>query len=382
MNTTKQRRFTEDEIKEIINDYKNGMNPKDLGIKYERNSATIIGKLVKLGIYVNSNHHFTKEDIDFLKIYYPIGDWDNIFSKFKKLSKQQIVKKMSSLNIKMESFYWTDKDIQLLKDNYITCGSVSDLIEILNNKFTYKAITTKAKKMGLRTREFWSDMEVKILKTDYPIKTLDEMEILLPKRNRKTIIAKAAELNIRNFVKFSKEQEEFIKNNWLLMSDQDMAKSINKTKSGIIGKRLLLGLLRVKEESSYNDLSEYVRRNNLEWKKESIKNCNYKCILTGERFQAIHHIHGLNLILNETLEELNIVIKDSMNEYSDTELRYILDLFRINQNKYPLGICLRGDIHMLFHNIYGYGNNTEEQWNEFINNYKQGKYDLTNLKTA
>lgn len=112
----------------------------------------------------------------------------------------------------------------------------------------------------------------------------------------------------------------------------------------------------------------------MDWKKESMKNCNYKCIITGNRFDDIHHIHGLNLILNETINDLNILIKETMNEYSDEELKSILTLFRLKQNKYPLGICLAKNVHSLFHNTYGYGNNTESQWVEFVKDYKNKKF--------
>lgn len=64
-----------------------------------------------------------------------------------------------------------------------------------------------------------------------------------------------------------------------------------------------------------------------------------------------------------------------MDDYTDRELRDILDLFRIKQSEYPLGVCLTKEIHMLFHNKYGYGNNTEIQWNEFVTDFKNGKYN-------
>lgn len=104
-------------------------------------------------------------------------------------------------------------------------------------------------------------------------------------------------------------------------------------------------------------------------------NCEYKCFLTGNRFDDIHHIHGLNLILNETLMELNIKFKQSMDDYTEKELKDILELFRENQSKYPLGVCLFKNVHTLFHNKYGYGNNTQEQWNEFVLDFKQGRYN-------
>ena len=37
---------------------------------------------------------------------------------------------------------------------------------------------------------------------------------------------------------------------------------------------------------------------------------------------------------------------------------------------HPLGVCLRRDIHIEFHRIYGNGHNTKEQFDEFVKNYK------------
>lgn len=365
------KKFSEDELKNIILDYNSGMKPFELANKYNRNSGTIISKLQLMGVYDNSNYRYTDDDVEFLKQYYTIGDWNAIHKKFPDVSDASIYTKMSKLGISMDSYFWNDNDEQLLISNYNDmCGSIDKLVELLGGKYTYDAITSKASKLGLKSREFWSDDEIDLLISNYPNKTLAEMEKLLTKRNRKTIIAKASELGIRNVVKYSEEQENFIINNWTLMSDNDIAISINKTKVGVIGKRISLGLLRIKESSSYNDLSEYIRRNNIDWKTKSMKNCNYKCFLTGERFQAIHHVYGLNLILNETLEELNISVKETMDDYKQEELRDILDIFRIKQDSYPLGICLKEDLHKLFHKIYGYGNNTETQWIEFVSNYK------------
>lgn len=277
---------------------------------------------------------------------------------------------------------WNEKDIEILKENY-SFGNVKNISELLDNKFTYRAIISKANKLNLKSRTYWSDDEIETLQTYYPIKPPIEMLELLPNRNIKTIIMKACELNIKNIVSknlwFSEDSIEFIKNNWKLMTDEDMGNVLNRTRHAICDKRCQLGLLRVSEESSYENLSEFVRRNNLDWKKESIKHSNYKCVITGERFDEIHHIHGVNLILNEVLLHLNIEIKSKIDDYSDLELASILYYFRLFQSRYPLGVCLKGDIHSEFHGLYGFGNNTLEQWNEFKNtkiiDYKRDGYE-------
>lgn len=365
--------ISEDEFQFIIQDYKLGMNCNELADKYKRSSTNIRGKLIKNNIYIFPNHlqKLTNEDIEFLKIYYPTGDWDIIFKRFPNSNKQQLYSQMSDLNIKMDSYFWSDCEIKILKDNYENMGgNINELVELFNNRFTYKAICSKAKKMGLKTKEYWSNAETQIVIDNYGAKTLDDIMLLLPNRTRVGITSHAQLLGIKNVTKYSKEQEQFIINNWKHMSDKELAIHIDKSTRSVISKRLMLELLRTDDKSSYNDLSEYIRRNNLEWKKESTKECGFKCYFSGERFQAIHHIRGLNLILNETLEELDITVKECMDDYTKEELRAILDTFRINQNKYPLGICLQRDIHMLFHKIYGYGYNTLEQWEEFEYNYK------------
>jgi len=108
-------------------------------------------------------------------------------------------------------------------------------------------------------------------------------------------------------------------------------------------------------------------RNNLdEWKKSSMENCNYKCIITGDRFDQIHHIVSVNLIIEETFNELQINKNNDLSVYTNEELLRIKSKFLEIHNHYPLGVCLRNDIHNLFHSIYGWGNNTEYQWNEFL----------------
>ena len=75
------RRFEMDELNSIIRDYNNGMKPIDLGKKYNRNPTTIIGKLKDLNIYKDSTHRFTDDEIEFLQIHYPLGNWDLILQK-------------------------------------------------------------------------------------------------------------------------------------------------------------------------------------------------------------------------------------------------------------------------------------------------------------
>lgn len=371
------REYTEEDIKNIISDYESGMSASHIAKKYNRNLSTIIRKLKDQKVYKKKT--YSKEDLEFLKEHYPKGNWNEILKRFPNTSKQSIQCFASKNGIKADYFLsnrWSEYEIDLLK-KYYPIGEIKRLVDLLPNR-SYESITTKALKLGLKSREFWTNEEDSIMREFYPIKSMEEMCDLLPNRTRNAIISHATNMRLRNVTQYSKEEDEFIFNNWKEMSDKELGKKLNRNPHAIQAKRLRHGLLRIKEGSSYNDLSEFVRRNNLDWKKRSMKNCRYKCIITGDRFQTIHHIYGLNLILNEALDNLNISIKSSMNEYTDNEFKKILKEFRRIQDTYPLGLCLREDIHKMFHNIYGYGNNTEVQWNQFINDIKTKKYIIRN----
>lgn len=77
-----------------------------------------------------------------------------------------------------------------------------------------------------------------------------------------------------------------------------------------------------------------------EWRESVFQRDNYTCQVTGKKGRlVVHHIY-------------------SYDKYK--ELRLELDN----------GITVLEEVHLQFHSIYGYGNNTLEQWNEFLNSLK------------
>lgn len=112
-------------------------------------------------------------------------------------------------------------------------------------------------------------------------------------------------------------------------------------------------------------LREYLRARIQEWKTDSINFCKNKCIITGEEFDAVHHLYGFDKILEETLNETQIPLYEEINQYSNAELRLLEDTCLKLHYKHGLGVCLTKEIHEEFHNMYGYGSNTKEQFEEF-----------------
>ena len=259
---------------------------------------------------------------------------------------------------------WKAEEVEILKEIYKQ-GDLSLLKEYLPNR-TYSSCTTKARKMGLKVRELWSDEELNILKNNYSLCSMEEMVKMLPKRNRKTIEQRACELKIRNVCKFQDWETQYIMDNYQTMTDKEIANKLGRDWHTILDKRYRMGLIKEHPRTCYDDIYEYLRRNNNEWKIMSMRQCNYKCVITGNRFDEIHHIYGFNKIVDKTLDYLNIDKNVIISEIDESLLFLILETFRDIQSRYPLGVCLTKEVHTKFHALYGYGNNTIEQWNDFV----------------
>lgn len=114
----------------------------------------------------------------------------------------------------------------------------------------------------------------------------------------------------------------------------------------------------------------HLRNQMSQWRKDSMRACGYKCVITGERFDYVHHIFGFNMILEETFKRTGIPKHEKVSDYNEEELKTLEDICLEIHYEHELGACLTSKLHIDFHNIYNYGNNTPEQFEEFKNNYK------------
>jgi len=117
-----------------------------------------------------------------------------------------------------------------------------------------------------------------------------------------------------------------------------------------------------------------------EWRDQSMDACNYKCVITGGCFHAVHHLHSFHEILSEALENLGYDQNETTGEYSQDELESIYDECCHVHTLYPLGVCLRKDIHVLFHKLYGNRNNTPDQFYEFTERIQSGEIKVRKKK--
>jgi Zn finger protein HypA/HybF involved in hydrogenase expression len=116
-------------------------------------------------------------------------------------------------------------------------------------------------------------------------------------------------------------------------------------------------------------IQNYLRNHIAPWKRDTLKKYNHKCIITGKKTDTIHHLYGFNKIFQETFDLLNIPIYDRANKYTEEQLKLLEDKCLELHYKYGLGVCLDMKIHNQFHLLYGFNNNTEEQFEDFKQKY-------------
>ncbi len=371
------RKLSDETIHELILQYENGKTVQELANTFGVDRHIVVKYLKANNVFKPKTHNWTPEMEEKLKEIYPTGDWDLIYRTFPNVKKQSIHLKASALGLHAKEYFWSEQDKNILIEYYGTL-SAKEIQPMLSKEYSIRTIQSQAKKMNLTKSRIWTDEELQLLNDNYSNIGSAGIAELLPHKTRDAIRGKARALGLQSNCYWSEEETQYLIDNWKTKNDIELAIYLGRGVKGVADKRRDLGLYYLSHDKhGYEDLDKYIRMNIVDWKKRSMDACEYKCVLTGEKFDVIHHIHGVNLILQETLDMLNIGIRDSIEDYSQNELESILHTFLLIQDKYPLGVCLSENVHKLFHSIYGYGNNTEEQWNEFEQNYKNGIYNTS-----
>lgn len=349
-------KLTNEEIDKIVEYYKNGMSTKQLGEMFGVYYGTISSKLKERGVFAPKTHNWTDGDTRKLVEVYPTGDWNLIFETFPNRSRAFLHTQASRLGIRAESYHWTEHDKNILIDFYGDLD-VKDIQAMLEREYTIRLIQNQAKKMGLTKSRTWTENEIAIMMEKYESDGVIGVIGLLPGRSKPAIIHKAISLGLRCDCFWSEDEIKFLIDNWPEMSDEDIARALGRGVKGVADKRRSLGLYFPKNDVSYYNIEDFLRHRNYEWKKESMQNCNYKCVITGGSDFEVHHSYSFNLILKEAMLDDKWINK-SFADYTDDELNYNLNIFLQYQSKYPLGVCLSIDMHRKFHSLYGNRVNT------------------------
>ena len=378
------RKFTQKELDSIIIDYQNGMKPIELADKYERNSASIIGKLKSIGVYNDSKVHLKKNDWDRISLLYSEGDKETIKKEYPNLKWQSVIAKMSKLGVELGNRKWTEDELRFLRDNYYIM-TPTEISEYFNGRHTASSVYSKAYKgLGMSRDDDWTSDEIEIILNYYSKVPVSELIDMLPGRSENAIKCRAQILGVKSFfylsTYWSKEDTDYLINNWKKYTDSEIADALGKDRNSVLERRRRMGFLRVaKDGCNYQDLSKYLRGQSWKWKIASIEACKNRCVITGSNDFEIHHKYCLNQIIADIFEKYDLPKKNFF-DYTGDELSVITSVFLEEQDAHGLGVCVRKDIHNLYHSVYGKFRNTNQQWEQFYEDYLSGKYN--ELKTA
>lgn len=294
--------------------------------------------LIEAGIY-NHGKRYTKysdEDIEYIKKYYQIGDWNSIFDKYPSLNKQNIYDIAHKHNFTADFSRWRKDDTLVVKENMYN-KTFEEISNLIDNRKTPQQVKIKAYSLGYRNDDSWTDDEMKILKENYSTIPMKNVMELLPRHKTKECIQmKASQLNLKSYYSlhclWTDDEKDFIKNNWQHMSDAQLAKHLNRPQRNVKYQRSRLGLYRSDPWSDINNrLNDYLRAKSRNWRNRSIESCNNQCILTGFMQFDVHHLYPVNQIISDILYELNFDNKN-LDDYSSKELELIEKEFNKRQD--------------------------------------------------
>lgn len=130
-----------------------------------------------------------------------------------------------------------------------------------------------------------------------------------------------------------------------------------------------------RKELPQSELFNFLRSKIIDWKKDSIKNCNYKCILSNGKFNDLHHLHPFHKIVYETLLSLGLPLYKYVDDYMKDEIIEIIKVCIEKHYEHGYGVCLNHEYHSLFHQIFGYSNTTKDNFEEFKQRFYNFEFD-------
>lgn len=349
-------------------------------IKYESKTCPICGKLFKT--YHHNQKYCSSKCCGISQQKKIICECDNcgkrISRKISDISKQNFC----SLNCRYEYYKWNDSDCEIIKNNYKKIKP-KELQSMLSKTYSLKAINNQAIKLGVSSDRSWSKEEEEIVLNNYEKISRNELLKLLPQRTSISIYHKAKELGLNSHYylsrRYSEDDIEYLRENYLNKTNEELGEYLNHSPNGISQYLNILGLHRPIDTNQlcYKELASFIRARIQSWRNNIREKNNYVCEITGSRTNiVVHHCRGFNLLLNEAIESIGFEINENFSDYDIDKLEELVEVFLDIQEKYKEYVCVNEDVHRLFHNEYRYGNNTMEQWQEFVDKYKKGYYKI------
>jgi hypothetical protein len=92
----------------------------------------------------------------------------------------------------------------------------------------------------------------------------------------------------------------------------------------------------------------------------------------------LHHLISFTKIIDEAHSNLGFIRHRKISDYDEDDYFRLIEEVKRLHYEYPLGICIRHDLHLLFHSskMYGNRNFTPEQFYEFCDRIQSGDIQL------
>ena len=112
--------------------------------------------------------------------------------------------------MKKNSKFWTIEELEILKEHY-DLGPL-EIIKLLPNR-SYKSVVAKAHKLGLCDGYFWTDEEIEVLKQNYYDLGPHKLQFLLPNRTHMSIVDKGKKLGLvyKDNIMWTKEEIDILR---------------------------------------------------------------------------------------------------------------------------------------------------------------------------
>ena len=138
------RKITKVDIEKMVELFDSGLSQAEIGKQLGICSDTVRKYLRKENC--NYSSYFDRltetEKMEVVDLYLE-NKWDIIFFKHPFLNKNRVYHIVSSLGVRKITWFWSEEDIQLLKNNYGNLDS-NTISNMMDKRHSPKAITAKA----------------------------------------------------------------------------------------------------------------------------------------------------------------------------------------------------------------------------------------------
>lgn len=263
---------------------------------------------------------------------------------------------------------WSDEDLNILKENY-NHYTGRELQQLFFPNRTVRAIECEAGVLGFNTgkderaKQVRSELqkEIAIKYIAYQPMSEEAKKKLSEFRREYYKTHDSWAKGIKLSPERCKQISERMKGKW---SGEKNPRHINPLKGEDNGRW----------KGGINKTYFELRSDTKEWQQESMKLCDYKCVITGEGFDNVHHTTAFRDIVDEAFEITQIDIKEHVADYTTEDFNTLRNMCNVLHDIYGYGACINKDIHKLFHDTYGYTNFTPFDFLEFIYDIDSGKY--------